>query len=160
MNLMQKLLSSLFAQPTAEEMVLKFVASSLQTDDALLLVTDPAMQPMYKTLACRLRCSVDGEMPNICSDLEHVIGKEVIVVHSTLEPAMLRAIALRAKRMLLVVEYYDHNLAVGLVDELAATCEVELSYLEDGVGERCVYSPTESHYLGHRVRRIVKAELK
>lgn len=160
MNILQKLISSLFGQPTAEDMVLQFVASALQTDSAMLLVTDPAMQPMYRTLACRLRCTVDGDLPNIASDMEHVIGKEVIVVHSTIEPAMLRAIALRAKRMVLMVEYYDHELAQGLIDELTKTCDVELAYLEDGLGVRCPYSPTESHYVGHRVRRMVKQELQ
>ncbi|MNQ62691.1 hypothetical protein D3C85_770460 [compost metagenome] len=158
MNMLQRI-AAIFTEPKAEDMIMHFVAAKLQTSTAHLLVTDEAMQTVYARLASTLACAYNGELLPVESDMESIVGHEVIMVHSTLNLPLLKAVALRASHVILVVEYLDTSVEyVESMAAIAAECGsvIDFAYMEEGEGPASPYSPTESHYLGHKIRRMVK----
>ena len=156
-SLIQSLLSKLFAEPAAEDMIVHYALSQLKTTSAVLLVTDPAMQPAYTALATKLRLFTDEQCLPVESDMQCIANREVLVVHSHFDVPLIKSIALQASHLVLVVEYLDTSLdATETIQALSAECgcAISFSYIEEGVGVRRNYSPTESHYLGHKIRRL------
>lgn len=161
MNILQRL-AAVFAEPKAEDMVMHFVVAHLQTSAANLLVTDPEMQSAYARLASTLACAYNGELLPIESDMDRVTGGEAIVIHSTFNPSLVKRVALRVTHLILVVEYFDTSACYAelLADiEVECGCKIDFAFIEEGCGAVRPYSPTESHYLGHKIRRMVRQEL-
>lgn len=162
MNILRAMLA-VFTEPKMEDMVAHYALSCLQTEDAILLVTDAAMQPVYSHLATKLRCTYTGDLLTVESDLEAITQKEVIVAHSTFDTCLFKRIAMRASHMIVVVEYFDTIRGfAGQLDEMEVEfgCKIDFAFIEEGIGERIPYSQTESHYLGHRIRRMAKQVLQ
>lgn len=158
MNILQAL-REVFAEPKVEDMVAHYVLSAIESPDAILLVTDPEMQSVYTHLASKLRCVTTGDTLNIEANLEETIQKEVIVVHRTYDAVLLKRVAMRAKHVILVVEYFDTSKRFSeQLEEIKIEfgCKIDMAFIEEGVGERVPYSPTESHYLGRKIKRMVK----
>lgn len=162
MNMLQALISSLFSQPRADDIVLQFVAANLQDELPCLLVTDPLMEPFYLRMRERLRAWTHDDMMQIVSDLPRLAQREVIMLHSTYDAVLVKKVALHARRLILVVEYFDNSQRYcEQIKQIEAEngCEIVMAFIEEGAGERQPYSPTESHYLGHKIRRITKESL-
>lgn len=158
-----KQLMAVFTEPKIEDMVAHYAMSCLQTEDATLLVTDAAMLPVYTHLASKLRCLYTGSLLPVESSLEEITQKEVIVVHSTFDTCLLKRIAMRASHVILVVEYFDSARGfAGQIDEIEAEfgCKIDFAFIEEGIGARVPYSPTDSYYTGCRIRRAVKRVLQ
>lgn len=158
MNMLQRI-AAIFTEPKAEDMIMHFVASKLRTSDAHLLVTDEAMQTVYARLASTLACAYNGELLPVESDMENIVGREVIMCHSTFNLPLVKQVALRATHVILVVEYFDAS--AQYVESMSAIeaecgCKIDLAFMEEGDGPVSPYSPTESHYLGHKIRRMVR----
>lgn len=161
MNMFQTL-ASLFARPKEEDMVMNFVCAKLQTDHAHVLVTDEAMHPVYVRLAQGLVQTDTGETIQIESSLDNIHGQEVILAHSTFNANLVKEVAQRSNHIILIVESLDPT---ALYQERLAEierdtgCEIDFAFIKEERAQHAAYSPTESHYVGHKVRRIVRQRL-
>jgi hypothetical protein len=115
------------------------------------------MQSAYTALATKLRMFTDEQTLPVASSIQALANREVLVVHGHFDKALVKSIALHASHLVMVVEYLDTSLNVAdTLHEISVECgcTISFSYIEEGLGVQRNYSPTESHYLGHKIRRI------
>lgn len=161
MNMLQTL-NSWFSKPKVEDMVMNFVCAKLQTDHAHVLVTDEAMHPVYVRLASGLVQTDTGELIPIESNLDNIQGHEVILAHSTFNANLVNEVAQRSNHIILIVESFDPT---ALYQERLAEierdtgCEIDFAFIKEERAQHVAYSPTESRYVGHKVRRIIRKRL-
>lgn len=162
MNILRSL-ANVFAKPKAEDVVMHFVIEKLETDNAQVLVTDTAMHPVYTRLASGLAQAATGELLQVESSIANIHGNEVILAHSSFNPHLLKKVAARSSHVIFIAEYFDstalHEEQLAEI-ERECDCRIDFAFMEEGRGPKTPYSPTESHYLGHKIRRMVRQRLQ
>lgn len=162
MNMLQTL-NSWFGTPKVEDMVVNFVCSKLQTEHAHVLVTDEAMQPMYVRLARGLVQTCTGETIHLESNMDKIHGEEVILAHSTFNAHLVNQVAQRSNHIILIVENLDPTaLCRERIAEIERDtgCEIDFAFINEERAQHSAYSPTESRYVEHKVRRLVRQRLQ
>lgn len=115
MNLFKNLINQL-AESDFKKLVLQFVATRLDTDEAFVLLTDARQSDVYDLLVTRL-CSIGGSKLGVTdmNFLHNTIANEIVIVHSCYDDSLLRKVVEESKYLNRVI--YVAETSVPEMDE-------------------------------------------